>query len=85
MDLKKEGVVRFVQLLNRLNAGYHVGEVILAEEDIKVNTTGLTNCSGGSESEAYKDAKKKNPDKEISLIYVPTEEETATLLRSPSM
>lgn len=43
MDLKKGGTDRFVQLLNRLIVEYHVGEVILAEEDIKVNTTGLTN------------------------------------------
>ncbi len=36
--------------------------------------------SGDSEFEAYRKAKEKYPDKEISLIYIPTEEETATLL-----
>jgi hypothetical protein len=41
--------------------------------------------SGGSEFEAYEDARGKYPNKEISLIYVPTEEETVTLLRSLNM
>lgn len=36
--------------------------------------------SGDSEFEAYNKAKEKNPDKKISLIYIPTEEETVTLL-----
>lgn len=36
--------------------------------------------SGGDEFEAYKEAKKKHPNKEVSLVYVPTEEETVTLL-----
>ena len=36
--------------------------------------------SGGSEFEAYRKAKEKNPDKNILLIYIPTEEETVTLL-----
>ena len=36
--------------------------------------------SGDSEFEAYKNAKKKYPDKKVSLVYIPTEEETVTLL-----
>ena len=36
--------------------------------------------SGDSEFEAYKNAKKKYPGKKVSLIYIPTEEETVTLL-----
>jgi hypothetical protein len=36
--------------------------------------------SGESEFETYKNAKKKHPDKKITLIYVPTEEEMVTLL-----
>lgn len=36
--------------------------------------------SGDSEFEAYTNAKKKYPDKKVSLIYIPTEEETVTLL-----
>jgi hypothetical protein len=36
--------------------------------------------SGESEFETYEDAKEKYPDKKVSLIYVPTEEETVTLL-----
>lgn len=32
------------------------------------------------EFEAYKKAKAIHPDKEVSLVYVPTEEETVTLL-----
>ncbi|MGC1119742.1 MAG: DUF5678 domain-containing protein [Candidatus Methanofastidiosia archaeon] len=36
--------------------------------------------SGDSEFETYKDAKEKCPDKKVLLIYVPTEEETVTLL-----
>ena len=38
--------------------------------------------SGDGEFEAYKKAKEKYPDKKISLIYIPTEEETVTLLWS---
>lgn len=36
--------------------------------------------SGDDEFEAYKKAKEQHPDKEVSLVYVPTEEETVTLL-----
>ncbi len=36
--------------------------------------------SGDSEFEAYKNAKKKYPNKKILLVYIPTEEETVTLL-----
>ena len=36
--------------------------------------------SGDSEFEAYEKAKKKYPDKKVSLVYIPTEEETVTLL-----
>ena len=36
--------------------------------------------SGDSEFEAYNKAKKQYPDKKILLIYIPTEEETVTLL-----
>jgi len=36
--------------------------------------------SGDDEFEAYKKAKEKHPDKEVSLVYVPTKEETVTLL-----
>jgi hypothetical protein len=36
--------------------------------------------SGEDEFEAYKKAKAIHPDKEVSLVYVPTEEETVTLL-----
>lgn len=33
-----------------------------------------------SEFEAYRKAKEKYPEKKISLMYIPTEEETVTLL-----
>lgn len=36
--------------------------------------------SGDNEFEAYKNAKEKYPDKKVSLVYIPTEEETVTLL-----
>jgi len=36
--------------------------------------------SGDSEFEAYKNAKEKHPDKKVSLVYIPTEEETVTLI-----
>lgn len=36
--------------------------------------------SGESEFETYKNAKKKYPEKRVLLIYIPTEEETVTLL-----
>ncbi|MBU7045234.1 MAG: hypothetical protein HXS54_02270 [Theionarchaea archaeon] len=36
--------------------------------------------SGDGEFEAYRKAKEKSSDKNISLIYIPTEEETVTLL-----
>lgn len=36
--------------------------------------------SGGSEFEAYKNAKEKYPDKKVLLIYIPTEDETVTLI-----
>ncbi|KYK27902.1 MAG: hypothetical protein HXS48_18535 [Theionarchaea archaeon] len=36
--------------------------------------------SGDNEFEAYTKAKEKCPDKEVSLVYIPTEEETVTLL-----
>jgi hypothetical protein len=36
--------------------------------------------SGDSEFEAYRKAKEKNPNKKVSLMYIPTEEETVTLL-----
>lgn len=39
----------------------------------------IVSC-GDSEFEAYRKAKGKNPDKKISLIYIPTEEETVILL-----
>ncbi|MGD2248480.1 MAG: DUF5678 domain-containing protein [Candidatus Methanofastidiosia archaeon] len=36
--------------------------------------------SGDSEFEAYRNAKKEYPDKKVLLVYIPTEEETVTLL-----
>jgi hypothetical protein len=35
---------------------------------------------GETASEAFKLAKKKNPDKKVSIAYIPTIEETITLL-----
>ena len=35
---------------------------------------------GATASEAFKLAKEKNPDKKVSIAYVPTAEETVTLL-----
>ena len=38
---------------------------------------------GASASEAFKRAKKDHPDEEISIAYIPTVEETVTLLFKP--
>ena len=35
---------------------------------------------GATASEAFKLAKEKNPDKKVSIAYIPTAEETVTLL-----
>ncbi len=35
---------------------------------------------GATASEAFKSAKEKNPDKKVSIAYIPTAEETVTLL-----
>lgn len=51
----------------------HPGEYLALVDDEIVS-------SGTSEFEAFRKAKDKYPDKKVSLVYIPTEEETVTLL-----
>ncbi|RLI73955.1 hypothetical protein DRO97_06565 [Archaeoglobales archaeon] len=65
----QEFLLKYSQELSKKYAGKYIA--VVKDEVVAVSRSAV---------QAYKEAKKKYPEEEIGIFYMPTEEETVTLL-----